>query len=209
MLLRPYVLAVLGSLLLVGNAHALADFSSLDGSLQFKNFVISDDESFYTFTAIDYGFVITMNNGALSTGDLNVVYDVFSSNGPITGASLQLSGGSGGVAGRGAGSGAFLATVAEDYFALPKNPLDTPILSLTVSASGDDTSINLNAFDSGQFGPLTQLRADKDILQIGSGFAISGVVQTYQVAIPEPVGAVLFGLGATAMGIAISRRKTS
>jgi hypothetical protein len=100
--------------------------------------------------------------------------------------------------------------VAEEYFALPKNSLDAPILRLTTSTSTRNSlPPSLNLVDSGQFGPLNELRADKDIMQIDSAFTITSVTQTYEVAVPEPVGAVLFGLGATAMGFTISRRKLS
>ena len=211
MLLRPCFLATLGALFLVGNAHAVADFSSLDGSLEFKNFILSDvDESFYDFEAIDHGFKITILDGRMTDGDLdaiydlNVAYDVWSNSGPIVSATLSFEVGPGVPEPTIVDGVTPLALVAEDYFALPKDPSDDPVLRLTVY-SNPSTSLFL---DEGPIPSLSLLRADKDI-QIRGSIGILSVTQTYTNPIPEPSAALLFGLGAGTLGLAIRRRQTS
>jgi len=189
MLLRTSSLVIICTLYLfsvVGTAHALADFSSLDGSLEFRNFVLSDpDESVYQVVPIDHGFTIVMLDGALPNLDLNLVYDVYSVGAPIVSASLSFDA----VANGGT------ANVIEVY--------STGLHLVVVEAL---TLSQRTAF--GEFDAVQHLVADKNI---GISFVgdpqIFSVTQTYGNPVPEPSAALLFGVGVGTVGLAIRRRR--
>lgn len=171
----------------VGTAHALADFMSSDGSLEFKNFILSDtDESVYEFVPIDHGFTIIMLDGALPNLDLNLVYDVYSLGAPITSATLSFDA----VAGGG------VANVIEVY---------STNLNLLVL----ETAVFSQTTDSGTFAPVQHLTADKDIgISLVGDPQIFSVTQTYGNPVPEPSAALLFGIGVGTVGLAIRRRQS-